>query len=257
MVEEPRRLTAGEAREFLRARSWEDTSDLVSDQSEGVPHPPQQRPFPGEAELIGLPAPREADVSPSTDLVGLIDGRRSRRRFTDSPVTLDELSFLLWATQGLKELIRDGVASLRTVPSAGARHPFETYLHVRNVQGLERGIYRFLPVQNAIYPVRGGDFSDQVTEGCLGQTFAGMCAVCFIWSVVPYRTEWRYSILSPKIIAIDAGHVCQNLYLAAESIGLGTCAIAAYHQSRMDALVGLDGEDEFVIYVAPVGRPSG
>jgi SagB-type dehydrogenase family enzyme len=256
MNEGRRRWTVEEARAFLRATSWEDTSDLVSDQSKGIPHPPQQKPFPENAELIRLPSLEDAKVSPSTDLAGLIEGRRSRRRFLDSPMELDELSFLLWSTQGLKEVIRDGVASLRTVPSAGARHPFETYLHVRNVKGLEQGIYRFLPFQNAIYLLRGGDFSDEVAEGCLGQTFAGMCSVCFIWAVVPYRTEWRYSVLSPKIIAIDAGHVCQNLYLAAESIGLGTCAIAAYHQSRMDTIVGLDGVDEFVVYVAPVGRPA-
>ena len=76
----------------------------------------------------------------------------------------------------------------------------------------------------------------------------------FIWTAIPYRTEWRYSMVAHKIIAMDAGHLCQNLYLASEAIGAGTCAVGAYNQSEMDTIVGVDGEDEFVIYVAPVGR---
>jgi SagB-type dehydrogenase family enzyme len=82
-------------------------------------------------------------------------------------------------------------------------------------------------------------------------------AVTFVWTAIPYRTAWRYSILSPKIIAQDSGHVCQNLYLACEAIGAGTCAIGAYDQAKMDAALNLDGEREFTIYVAPVGKIRG
>ena len=87
-----------------------------------------------------------------------------------------------------------------------------------------------------------------------GQIFVGQAAVAFIWSVIPYRTEWRYAGVSHKAVAIDSGHLCQNLYLACEGIGAGTCAIGAYDQAKMDALIGVDGEDEFVIYMAPVGK---
>ena len=76
----------------------------------------------------------------------------------------------------------------------------------------------------------------------------------FIWTTIPNRMEWRYSVVSHKIIALDAGHVCQNLYLACESIGCGTCAIGAYDQEKMDKFLGVDGEEEFAIYAAPVGR---
>lgn len=76
----------------------------------------------------------------------------------------------------------------------------------------------------------------------------------FVWSAIPYRTEWRYSVLSYKDILIEAGHICQNLYLACEAIGAGTCAIAAYSQKLMDALIGIDGEDELTVYLAPVGK---
>ena len=244
-----------EGREFLRARAWERAEGVVSDQSRGIPHPPQQLPVPEGVTPRDLPPPDGLTIDP-LDLGRLIGSRRSRRSFTDDRIGLQALSFLLWATQGLEEIIRDGVASLRTVPSAGARHPFETYIHARAVEGLDQGIYRYLPLQHALYLKREGDLGAEIAEGCLGQTFAGRAPLCFIWSAVPYRTEWRYSVLSPKIIAIDAGHVCQNLYIAAEALQLGTCAIAAYHQTRMDELVGLDGEEEFVIYVAPVGRPS-
>ena len=79
-------------------------------------------------------------------------------------------------------------------------------------------------------------------------------AVVFIWTAIPYRTEWRYTILSPKIIAQDSGHLCQNLYLACEAIGAGTCAIGAYDQGKMDPILGVDGSEELAIYVATVGK---
>jgi SagB-type dehydrogenase family enzyme len=89
------------------------------------------------------------------------------------------------------------------------------------------------------------------------QPFVGNSAVCFIWSSIPYRMEWRYGLGSERVILMDVGHVCQNLYLAAESIGCGTCGVAAYEQDELDQFLGLDGKDEFVIYLAPVGKVEG
>ena len=96
----------------------------------------------------------------------------------------------------------------------------------------------------------------KLTEATLGQAFVGQAAVVFIWTTIPYRMEWRYGLAAHKVIALDAGHVCQNLYLACEAIGAGTCAVAAYHQQLMDRLVRVDGQEEFVIYLAPVGKVS-
>ena len=79
-------------------------------------------------------------------------------------------------------------------------------------------------------------------------------AVVFIWTVIPYRTEWRYANEAHKSIAQASGHVCQNLYLASESIGAGACAITAYAQKVIDTLLEIDGEQEFTIYHAPVGK---
>ena len=76
----------------------------------------------------------------------------------------------------------------------------------------------------------------------------------FVWTAIPYRMEWRYGMAAHKVIAIDAGHVCQNLYLACEAVDAGTCAIAAYDQERMDRLLGVDGSEEFTVYLASVGK---
>jgi len=82
----------------------------------------------------------------------------------------------------------------------------------------------------------------------------GKCAAVFIWTAIPYRSEWRYHLVAHKAMLLDAGHVCQNLYLACEGIGAGTCAIAAYDQEKIDDLIKVDGKDEFTIYLSPVGK---
>jgi SagB-type dehydrogenase family enzyme len=204
--------------------------------------------------VIALPG-MDAVKIPSIDLVAAIGRRKSRRRFLADPLTLDELAFLLWATQGVRA-VQHEAAVLRVVPSAGCRHPFETYLAVQRVTGLENGIYRYLPLDHALVQEQpaGVDIAARLTAATHGQRFAGESAVTFIWSAVPDRTEWRYAEASYKVIAVDAGHVCQNLYLACEAIGAGTCAIAAYRQDLMDELIGADGYDEFVIYLAPAGK---
>ena len=143
----------------------------------------------------------------------------------------------------------------RTVPSAGNRHALETYLAVQRVNGVEPGFYRYLPlVHQLLHLFDEEQMPRKLTEATLGQSFVGHSAVVFIWTTIPYRMEWRYGRAAHKVIALDAGHVCQNLYLACEAIGAGTCAVAAYHQQLMDRLVRVDGEEEFVVYLAPVGK---
>jgi SagB-type dehydrogenase family enzyme len=191
---------------------------------------------------------------PDMDLQSAISHRRSRRSFNSEPLTQEELSFLLWATQGITEPLDRGTA-LRTVPSAGARHALETYLCVFRVRGLEAGFYRYLPLEHQLlFEFQEERAAAKISEATLGQSFAGRSAVTFIWTAIPYRMEWRYGLAAHKVIALDAGHVCQNLYLACEAIGAGTCAVAAYHQELMDRLLRVDGKDEFTIYLAPVGK---
>jgi len=239
---------------FLKADLWEEWKDFESDQRKRLPPPELEKPAPEGARLIDLVAPEALTIG-RVPLIEVIKRRRSRRRFTQEPLTLEELSFLLWATQGVQHVPENRVASLRTVPSGGARHPFETYLAIFSVTGLEPGLYRYLPLEHKLCFLRHEEgLEGKVTAGCDGQEFAGASAVTFIWTCIPYRTEWRYAVVAAKIIAQDSGHLCQNLYLASESIGAGACAIGAYNQAKMDALLQVDGEREFTIYVAPVGK---
>lgn len=245
-------------RQFLRAGNWRGwrSSPRERDESRGIPMPPVQKPYPSDACLVDL-VPPDAFTIGQMPLIEAVRQRRSHRRFTPEPLTLEEVSFLLWATQGVREVhARDGgTITFRTVPSGGARHPFETYLLVNRVTGLKPALYRYLPLEHRLVLVReGDDLASEVSRACLGQRFVGEGAVVFIWTAIPYRTEWRYAHVAAKIVAIDAGHVCQSLYLACPAIGAGTCAIGAYSQEDMDAFVGVDGEEEFVIYAAPVGK---
>ena len=232
-------------REFLKAHIWKKWNSLETDQKKQAPKPPNQKPYPEEAELIDLVPPEDLTVG-EVSLIEAINSRESCRRFTEEPLTLEELSFLLWTTQGVREVTRHDI-TLRTVPSAGARHPFETYLLVKRVTGLRPGLYRYLSLEHKLCLLEPG-------EKAVDAWFMRDCAVVFVWTAIPYRTEWRYGIISPKLIALDAGHVCQNLYLACEAIQAGTCAIGAYNQDEMDAIVGVDGVEEFTVYVAPVGK---
>jgi SagB-type dehydrogenase family enzyme len=225
-----------------------------TDQNLGVAPPPLQKPPRAGQEPIVLPGFEAFQTFPGTDLVTAISSRCSHRRFRSQSVTLTELAFLLWATQGVKEVIAPGCA-LRTVPSAGCRHAFETYLLVTDVETLDKGIYRYLPIDHAlVYEQTVDGMSARLTRATLGQAFIATAPVTFAWTVIPYRMEWRYDLAAHRVIALDAGHLCQNLYLACEAIGAGTCAIAAYHQEQMDELLGVDGEEEFTIYLAPVGK---
>jgi SagB-type dehydrogenase family enzyme len=239
-------------REFLRTN---ETENVESDQQKGIAPPPLQLPYPREARLIDL-VPSEKFSVGKEPVIDAIRNRRSRRQFSGETLTKEELSFLLWAIQGVQRISEGKINTLRSVPSAGARHPFETYLVINRAEEFQPGLYRYLPLDHKVYLVSetGSEFLDKLDEATFGQKFIGESAVVFVWTVVPYRTEWRYPTWAHKLAAIDMGHVCQNLYLACESINIGTCAVAAYDQQKMDALLGVSGEEEFVVYLAPVGK---
>jgi SagB-type dehydrogenase family enzyme len=240
-------------RKFLKAALWTEWDELETDQKKKLPPLPMQKPYPEGATLVDLVAPADITVG-RMPLLDVIERRRSRRKYGDEALTLEELSFLLWATQGLQRVFPGRQASFRTVPSGGGRHPFETYLLVNRVTWLEPGLYRYLPVEHKLYlEYTDPELIERVHESSYKQ-YVTQSAVTFVWTVIPYRSEWRYSILSHKVIAIDAGHLCQNLYLASEAIGAGTCAIGAYDQQQLDQVLRVDGEEEFAIYMATVGK---
>lgn len=241
-------------RDFLKDHLRQQIDFYLTDQNRGVMPPPVQRPPRPEQTVIELPAADSRAAFAGTDLLDAIEQRQSHRHYTVEPLSVAEVGLLLWATQGIRQTINDGCA-LRTVPSAGCRHAFESYLVVANVEGLEAGLYRYLPLQHALVCERlGDDFPNQLSAAALNQHFVSQAPLTIVWSVIPYRMEWRYAQAAHRVIGMDVGHVCQNLYLACAAIGAGTCAIAAYDQTEMDALIGVDGEEEFTLYLAPVGK---
>jgi SagB-type dehydrogenase family enzyme len=226
-------------------------------QSLGELPPPIEKPFSAEAQRVDLAPPGQWKGIDRIDLETAMRNRKSRRNFKREALSLEELSFLLWATQGLRQQI-DRFTALRIAPSAGARHALETYLCVFNVDGLEPAIYRYLPLEHQLlWEFEEDRAAEKLREATLGQSFIARSAATFIWTTIPRRMEWRYDLAAHKVIAIDAGHACQNLYLACEAVGAGTCAVAAYDQEGMDRLLGVDGEEEFTVYLAPVGKVSG
>lgn len=243
-------------RNFLKdtIRKYIDFSQ--SDQSKGLPPPPIQEEIGEKEKPIPLPTMEEwkGQIKQSA-IEEVIKLRKSRRNYNNEHITLEELAFLLWATQGRRNPERN-TPHFRTVPSAGARHSFETYLLIHRVEQLQPGVYRYLPLSDEVVMVKELDksFPAHLNRAVFGQKFVADSAVVFVWTTVPYRMEWRYRQAAHRVILLDAGHVCQNLYLACEAIKAGTCAIAAYDQEAMDELLNLDGENHFTVYLAPVGK---
>ena len=244
-------MVNGIGKEFIEGTKYQYLDD--SDQKKGLPQPPLELEYDRTKTVIDLPKPSEIQVS-STSLREAIENRRSVRKYSQEPLSLEELSYLLWCTQGVKKII-PRPATLRTVPSAGARHAFETYLLVNNVKGLQLGVYRFLAIEHKLIEIdTESDIAAKITEACLGQKFVETSAVTFIWTAVAYRMQWRHGERGYRFMHLDAGHVCQNLYLSAESIDCGVCAIGVFSDDDLNRLLNVDGEDQFVIYMATVGK---
>ncbi|NPD87686.1 MAG: SagB/ThcOx family dehydrogenase [Asgard group archaeon] len=243
-------------RKFLRFFDSEEYEKVVpeSDEQKKVAPPLFQQPYPEDAKLIDLIPPEKFTIG-KTPFLDLVNSRISRRKYTEEPIFLEELSFLLWCTQGIKKILKSRLGVKRTVPSAGAKSPLETYLVVNRVDGLEPGLYRYISFTHQLmYIKQTDDAEEKIGELAFNQKFVGRAPLIFCWTAVPYRTEWRYTILSHKFIAIDLGIVSQSLYMACEAINLGTVAIGYYEQNKMDELFELDSDEEFVVLLAPVGK---
>jgi len=238
-------------REFIKKTKYEYLDP--SAQSRGRPQPSLELQRYKGGQLIELPGPETLSIK-GIDLRQSIEGRKSVRRYSRTPLSLEELSYLLWCTQGVKEVI-PGSATFRTVPSAGARHALETYLLVNNVDSLKQGLYWYSALRHGLILTDEGDqLADRLVAACLGQRFVAQSGVTFIWTATSYRMTWRYSERGYRYFFLDVGHVCQNLYLAAEAVDCGVCAIAAFSDDAVDELLQLDGEEQFSLYIAAVGK---
>ena len=201
-----------------------------------------------EAERIDLPFVQDLG---GPGLYELIGKRRSIREFADQPMSIKSLTWLLWASTGITR-VQSGWA-FRAAPSAGALYPIETYLSVHRIEGLEPGVYHYAIEEHKLERLRAGLAAQQASAAALDQRMCERAAVVFIWTAVFARTLWKYGQRGYRYVYMDAGHIAQNLALAAEAAGLASCPIAALYDGEANALVGVDGTAESVIYMTAVG----
>jgi len=180
--------------------------------------------------------------------------RKSIRNFQQSPVSKGRLSYLLWASTGIQRI--DAGYEFRTAPSAGALYPIETYLIVNNVRNLDKGLYHYAVRGHHLEQLKQGDFAAAVAAAALGQSMCASAAVVFIWTAVFARCKWKYGQRAYRYIYLDAGHIAENLALAAVSLNLGTCEIGALYDDRVNAILDIDGTSESVVCMAVLGIPA-
>ncbi|ABD41684.1 conserved hypothetical protein [Methanospirillum hungatei JF-1] len=234
--------------DFIRKTRY--TCPITTDQMRGIPSPPLEDDF--EGTVIALPDP-DAGLLVNLDLSVAIEARESIRTYQDTPLSIEDLSYLLWCTQGVKWIMED--CTFRTVPSAGARHAIDTYLYARDVHGLKSGLYRFLALEHSLGAIsEEQQIPEIVYKGGLNQDCIQKASVCFIWVANSYRMTWRYGERGFRDIFLEGGHICQNLYLSSQVVGCGVCAIGAFNDDEINHLIGIDGEKKFAVYMAAVGK---
>ena len=212
------------------------------------PHPGVYKRYPNADKVLALPEPAAAGGAGLWDVIAR---RRSGRDYTGAPVTLAELSQLLWASQGITR----GEHELRAAPSAGARYPVETYLVVNNVEAAEPGVYHYGIRRHQLERLRAGEYGPAAADAALGQRMVADAGVVFVWTAVTARCKSKYAERGYRYMYLDAGHIGAHVSLAAEALGLATCAIGALFDDQVNDLVGVDGVAETVVYMTAVGRP--
>ena len=238
----------GIAFQYMRETKYDRDSIFQRDPFEPIPRPPVYKTYPEAAKRF-LPKPSSGQTE---DLWSILKQRRSRRRYSSEPISMETLSGLLWAIQGIT--FSGPGYEFRTAPSAGALYPVETYLSVHNVSDVEQGIYHFNVLDFVLEEISVGNFGEYLTRAALDQTMVMRGAVLFIWTGIVLRAMWKYRNRCIRYIFTDAGHIAQNLQLAATAMGLGCCPIGAFFDEEINQLIEVDGEEETTIYLAAVGN---
>ncbi len=238
----------GIAYQYLKETKYDRESILRRDDLGPIPRPPVYKNYP-EAARIALPKPA---FEKTESLWSILNQRRSRRRYTPDPISMTTLATLLWAAQGITLSARD--YQFRTAPSAGALYPVETYLSIHRVSDLKQGIYHFNVLDFALEEIGQGNFGEHLTRAALDQAIVGRGAVLFIWTAIVLRAMWKYRNRCIRYVFMDAGHIGQNLQVAATAMGLGCCCIGAFYDEEINQILRIDGEEETVIYLAAVGN---
>ena len=205
------------------------------------------------------PGSKRVKLPPFDSIVTLplkeaLERRKSVRHFTGEDLTQEELSYLLWASGGIQRVDRGN--EFRTAPSAGALYPIETYVIADGIGELPRGLYHYSVKTHELEELRLGELGHDITQAALGQKMCLEAAATFIWTAVFYRSKWKYEDRAYRYVYLDAGHIAENLALAATAVGLGTCQIGALFDDEVNAIVGVDGSDESVVYMTVVGHPA-
>lgn len=227
--------------------------------------------FYSHSRVISLPPP---DLGPDDeldfDIWSCVGRRRSVRAFGAIPVSLLELSRLLWVSAGITTsyITPHGQEFYRAAPTAGALYPIETYVVANKVDDLEPGLYHYRVAghdmlerpmaegSHSLEQIRTGDLRQEVVAAAMDQPFCGKAGVVFLWTAVFARSAWKYKERAYRYFYLDAGHMAAHVSLAAVGLGLGSCPVAAFYDDEVDALLGVDGESEGVVYMTAVGRPS-
>jgi SagB-type dehydrogenase family enzyme len=227
--------------------------DKMSGHSLDWEHMPERyKSYPESTPRIQLPEPRFSKEASFWDTV--LKRRSVRKYAPDAALPLEVLSALLWATQGITA--EAGDFHFRTVPSAGGLYPIETYVLAKSVEGIEQGIYHFRPHAFDLEFIKPGDLSYDLAKAALGQDMVARAQATFIWTAVVERSKWKYRQRAYRYIYLDAGHIAQNLYLAGTASGLGICGIGALFDDAVNSLIGVDGVEETVLYMATAGLPA-
>lgn len=198
---------------------------------------------------IELPPP---SFDQAVSIWEVIKKRRSVREFKEEPISSSALSQILWASQGITQDIQG--MELRTVPSAGALYPIETYLVINNVSEIETGIYHYAVETHKLEQLKQGDFHTPIARAALDQEVAYGANVVFVWTAVFERSRWKYKQRAYRYVYLDAGHVAQNVALSAVALGLSSCQIGALYDDEANVLLGIDGVHESTVYMAAVGK---
>lgn len=195
-----------------------------------------------------MPPPRRSGGLSFEDCLA---SRRTRRLYAQGPLSIEEIAQLLWAAQG----ITDPKHSLRTAPSAGALYPLEVYLVAgeEGVEGLEAGLYAYLPDRHAIEKVASGDLRQSLAAACLGQSWMAQAPVMFLLAAEHDRTQRKYGTRGRRYAWMEAGHACQNLLLEVEALGLAAAVVGAFDDRRLSESAGLPSARQ-PLAVVTVGR---
>ena len=192
---------------------------------------------------IKLPEPRKrGDIS----VEEAIEKRRSIRDYLDKPIKIEHLSQILWAAQG----ITDPIKKFRSAPSAGATYPLEIYVVVGEVEGLNPGVYHYNPYNHSLRLIKEGDYRYQLYKACVDQKWVLKAPASIVITAVYERTTSRYGERGIRYVHMEAGHVGQNIYLQATALGMGTVAVGAFYDEKVEEILNAKGR---ALYVFPLG----